>query len=116
MWKYFARKTRRRALHSVGRIGMSIQSWYQSIMGKNKSKDVAKERLKLVLLHDRNDLSPQLVERLKNEIIQVLSKYVVIDQAAMDVEITRVTDVDDDVSAVIANIPILSVKDSSNLR
>lgn len=95
---------------------MSIQSWYQSIMGKNKSKDVAKERLKLVLLHDRNDLSPQLVERLKNEIIQVLSKYVVIDQAAMDVEITRVTDVDDDVSAVIANIPILSVKDSSNLR
>lgn len=82
---------------------------------KKGSKEVAKERLKLVLLHDRMDLSPKLLEQLKNEIIAVLSKYIEIDEDATDIEITRLTeDMDEDaISALIANIPIISVRDSS---
>lgn len=87
--------------------------WYQVLFGRSNSKDVAKERLKLVLLHDRNDLSPQLLSRIKDEIIQVLSKYVEIDASAMDVEITRGGMEDENLSAFVANIPIVSVKDSS---
>lgn len=96
---------------------MATIPWYQKIFGKTTSKDIAKERLKLVLLHDRSDLSPNLVNQIKNEIIEVLSKYVEIDTHSMDVEITRVDSEEsrDKASALIANIPIRSVK-SSNLR
>ena len=43
---------------------------------KQAPKDVAKERLKLILIHDRQDLSPTILEKMKNEILEVISKYV----------------------------------------
>lgn len=90
-------------------------AWYSKVFGKTATKDIAKERLKLVLFHDRSDLSPQLLEQLKNEMIAVLSKYIEIDENGTDVEITRVQDEieDETISALIANIPILGIKDSS---
>ena len=85
--------------------------WYQVLFGRSESKDVAKERLKLVLLHDRNDLSPQLLNRIKDDIVSVLDSYLEIDSEAMDVELTRYNG-NDNLSAFVANIPITSVKDS----
>ena len=41
----------------------------------NKSKDVAKERLKLVLIHDRANVSPKFLEMVKGDIIKVISNY-----------------------------------------
>ena len=47
---------------------------------KGSSKDVAKDRLKLVLIHDRANCSTQMLEMLKNDIIKVISNYMDIDE------------------------------------
>jgi cell division topological specificity factor len=53
------------------------------------SRDVAKERLQLVLVHDRTQISPALMETLKDEIIAVISKHVSIDREAVDITFTQ---------------------------
>lgn len=85
------------------------------IFSKPKSsKDVAKERLKLVLVHDRANVSPQFLEMLKSEIIKVISNYMEIDERALDIQLTRTRSEDGEriVPALVANIPIKSVKSS----
>ncbi|HHY08958.1 MAG TPA: cell division topological specificity factor MinE [Firmicutes bacterium] len=74
--------------------------------GSEGSKQKAKERLRLVLVHDRASLSPGLVESLKEELIQVISKYMEIDEEGLEVNF----DQGDDSVALIANIPIKNVK------
>jgi cell division topological specificity factor len=81
--------------------------------GKSKSsKDVAKERLQLVLIHDRANVSPQFLEMVKGEIIKVISHYMDIDQDELDIQLTRTKSEDGNriVPALIANIPIKNVK------
>lgn len=85
------------------------------IFGRSKaSKDVAKERLKLVLIHDRANVSPQFLEMVKGEIIKVITNYMDIDESALDIQLTRTKSEDGDgvVPALIANIPIKNVKNS----
>jgi len=55
----------------------------------SKSKDVAKNRLKLILAHDRSDISPGLIEQMKKEIIKVLSKHTEFDHDAVDFRLTH---------------------------
>lgn len=57
--------------------------------GKSKSADNAKERLKLVLIHDRTDLSPKSIESIKNEILEVISRYIDIDPDAVAIRVTQ---------------------------
>ena len=80
---------------------------------KTRSSNVAKERLKLVLIHDRSGTSPSsnIMEMLRKDIIGVISKYFEVDEADFDVEI-RNTNETGGVSAtrLTANIPIRSVK------
>jgi cell division topological specificity factor len=80
---------------------------------KEKSKNIAKERLKLVLVHDRSDLSPKLLDMIKGDIIRVISEYVDIDEEGLDIKLTRMKkDVDaSPMSALVANIPITKIKD-----
>jgi cell division topological specificity factor len=73
---------------------------------ENKSKDVAKERLRLVLVHDRSSVSPQFLEMIKEELIRVISEYMEIDQQALDVQLSS----EDNSVALIANIPVKKVK------
>lgn len=84
---------------------------------RKNSKDVARERLKLVLLHDRNDFSPQLVNRISRDIVKVLSQYLELNESDMDIEIKRISSNrnmdDNNSSALVANIPIKSVRDMS---
>ena len=77
-----------------------------------QSKDVAKERLKLVLINDRTGLSPQRLEDLRVEILKVISKYLEIDEKSLDIQMvnTRSEDGKTLVPALIANIPIRKVK------
>jgi len=85
------------------------------LFGRSKtSKDVAKERLKLVLIHDRANVSPQFLEMVKGEIIKVIQNYMEIDEGALDLQITRTKGDDGDsvVPAFVANIPIRNVKNS----
>lgn len=85
------------------------------IFGKPKtSKDVAKDRLKLVLIHDRANVSPQFLEMVKGEIIKVIQHYMDIDEGALDIQLTRTKSDEGEgfVPALIANIPIKNVKNS----
>lgn len=79
---------------------------------KENSKNKAKERLKLVLVHDRSDLSPKLLDMMKSDIIRVISEYVDIDENEMDIKVTRMKKDNESSpsSALVANIPILKLK------
>ncbi len=80
---------------------------------RNKgSKDVARERLKLVLVHDRANVSPQFLEMIKGEIIKVIQNYMDIDENTLDIQLTRTKSDEGNrvVPALIANIPIRNVK------
>lgn len=79
---------------------------------KKNSSDIAKDRLKLVLISDRANCSPETMEMIKNDIIKVISKYIEIDSEGLDIQITQ-TDIDGThkiVPALCANIPIKDIK------
>ncbi|MDX8334946.1 MULTISPECIES: cell division topological specificity factor MinE [Cetobacterium] len=76
-----------------------------NFLTKEKSSSVAKDRLKLVLIHDRAMLSPKMLETLKDEIIAVISKYVEIDKDALNIEVSQEADSGRE-TALVANIPI----------
>ena len=79
---------------------------------KKSSGDVAKDRLKLLLVSARANCSPEMMEMIKNDIIQVISKYMDIDTDALKIQITE-TESDSDngsVPALYANIPIRDMK------
>ena len=78
------------------------------------SKNVAKERLKLVLVHDRSDLSPKFLEMVEGDIIRVIKEYAEIDEEGLDIKLTRMKRKTDNMpmSALVANIPIIKIKDS----
>jgi cell division topological specificity factor len=59
---------------------MNLRALLSALTGKQDSKDVAKERLRLVLVHDRASVSPEFLEKIKEEIIGVISKYMEIDE------------------------------------
>lgn len=69
-----------------------------------KSANAAKERLKLVLIHDRTDLTPTAVDRMKNELIDVISRYIAIDPEAVKIAVTQ----DGREQRLVADIPIKS--------
>lgn len=73
------------------------------------SKNVAKERLRLVLVHDRSSVSPQLLETLKAEMIQVISNYMDIDEQGLEVNL----DSSGNSVALVANIPVRGMKRKS---
>lgn len=78
-----------------------------------KSKDAAKERLHLVLMQDRANVSADFLDLMKQEIIEVIKKYIDIDESAMDVRLTNKDNGDgsNGAPALYANIPILNIKD-----
>ena len=79
---------------------------------RRNSKDVAMDRLKLLLISDRTDCSAEMLEMIKNDIIQVISKYMEIDTEGLDIQITRTVSEhhSGSVPALYANIPIVCVK------
>ncbi len=79
---------------------------------RRNSKDVAMDRLKLLLISDRTDCSADMLEMIKNDIIQVISKYMEIDTEGLDIQITRTASQTHNgtVPALYANIPIVCVK------
>lgn len=78
----------------------------------NSSKDVAKERLKLILIHDRTSIPPQFIDMIKGDLIKVISDYADIDQDGIEITLTageRGTR-EESLSALVASIPIKKVK------
>ena len=79
---------------------------------KKGSGEVAKDRLKLLLVSDRANCSPEILEMIKNDIIAVISKYMDIDAQGLDIQITETESEGSNgtVPALFANIPIRDMK------
>ncbi len=71
---------------------------------ENSSKNVAKERLQFILIHDRIKLSPRELAEMKKDIISVVSKYVDVDENELEMSLQRT----ESNMALQANIPIRS--------
>lgn len=79
---------------------------------KKGSGEVAKDRLKFLLVSDRANCSPEIMEMIKNDIIEVISKYMDIDPQGLDIQITETESEGNNgtVPALFANIPIKDMK------
>jgi cell division topological specificity factor len=77
---------------------------------KPSPKEVAKDRLQLILIHDRNDVSPEFLEVIKGEILKVLSKYADFDNGDIDVKLTRTDAAEGSSPALVASIPIKNMR------
>ncbi len=76
--------------------------WFR---GRKRSADSAKERLQLVLIHDRTDMSPAELTALKDELIAVISRHVDIDPEAVQIDLEH----DGRSQRLVADIPLRSV-------
>ncbi|MCE5201622.1 MAG: cell division topological specificity factor MinE [Synergistaceae bacterium] len=77
-----------------------------SLFGRENSSQVAKERLQLVLIHDRNDISPEILNSLKIDMIKVIKKYLEIDEGNIEIELER----ENRSVALVASIPLKNMQ------
>lgn len=77
---------------------------------KKRSKQIAKDRLKILLISDRVNCSPEMMELIKKDIASVISKYMKIDSDSMDIQITKTASSGrNKLPALYANIPIIDL-------
>jgi cell division topological specificity factor len=74
-----------------------------AVLDPDTPRSDACNRLKLVLMHDRTQLSPGILEAMRDELVEVISKYVVIDKDALDLSLED----ESSTIALVANIPII---------
>jgi len=86
--------------------------WLNNLFSRQKKPaNIAKDRLKLVLMHDRVNCSTELLEMIKNDIIMVLSKYVDLDEGELDIQVSQeAIDGNSPVPVLSANIPIKNMR------
>lgn len=84
--------------------------FFRKFSNKPTPKDVAKDRLKLILIHDRGDLPHETLEKIRMEILEVLSKYIEIDAEDVEIAVSKSENVDGNNPALVANIPIKNIK------
>ncbi len=90
-----------------------MSNWFDRLIGRSAtSAQSAKERLQLVLIHDRTDLSPAVLETLKDEIIAVISKHVAIDAEQVEINLSQ----DQRENRLIANIPLLTAANGNRRK
>ena len=87
-------------------------SMFDMMTKKKNSGNVARDRLKLVLVSDRASCSPKIMELIKNDIIDVISKYIDIDSDGLDIQMTQTENEGNSGTspAIYANIPIKGMK------
>lgn len=83
------------------------------IFGKSeKTKDIARKRLQVVLIHDRANISPEVMEHLRDDIIKVISNYMEINKQDMEISLAN----DSDSVALVANIPVQKMKHDASIH
>ncbi|MGV8983025.1 cell division topological specificity factor MinE [Clostridium sp.] len=83
---------------------------FKMFSSKVFSKDIASDRLKLILIHDRADLSPDFLEMIKADILKVISKYADVEAGEIEVRLTTTEEYEGSSPALIASIPIKKIK------
>lgn len=78
----------------------------KKIFAKGNSKETAKKRLQFALVYDRLEVSDDALKQMQKEIVDVISRYFVIDKDQLKLDITR----NNDLSALVFNTPIISAK------
>jgi len=73
---------------------------------KERSGDLARQRLQVVIINDRANVSPEIMDNMRAEIIQVISKYMYIDTREMEFSLEN----ENDTMALVVNIPVVSVQ------
>ena len=84
-----------------------IQRLIQILTRTDKSKDIAKSRLKLILVQDRLSISEEVMQSLQSEVTKLLSKYFTIKTDEIEMDLER----EGNALALVANIPILGMKE-----
>jgi cell division topological specificity factor len=93
-----------------------IMGFFSNFFKNNESSgSIAKNRLKIAITSDRAACSPEIMEQMKTEIIQVISKYVDIDTEGLDIKVNQLQleEGGSAINAICANIPI---KGTRNFR
>jgi cell division topological specificity factor len=81
-------------------------NFFERLFGKKNSADSAKERLQLVLIHDRTDLTPAELDSLKDDLIATISRHVEIDEASMQIGLEH----DGRSQRLVADIPLKAAR------
>jgi cell division topological specificity factor len=87
-----------------------VIEFLRRLFGQSGSSATAKERLRLVLMTDHLELAPELIEKMKADLVDVISRHVEVDRDRIEVNFER----QDRALAMLANIPIISVNRPSN--
>ena len=92
---------------------------YNKVMGffrrtdeEETAKDTACNRLRVVLMQDRTNLNPQLLERMRKELVELLSKYVEMDKEALELNFEQ----EGDQMALMLSIPVLRAKSEEDIE
>lgn len=100
---------------------MILQNLYNKVLGFFRqteqeetefSKDTACNRLRVVLMQDRTNLTPELMERMRKEMVELLSKYVEMDKEALELNLEQ----DGDQVALMLSIPVIRAKDEDEIK
>ncbi|MCD7725933.1 MAG: cell division topological specificity factor MinE [Clostridiales bacterium] len=85
---------------------------FKHLLKRKSSREIAKDRLKILLISDRVNCSPEMMEMIKNDIAKVISKYMKIDTQTMEIQITKTGSKGRSLKnpTLYANIPILDLK------
>lgn len=76
------------------------------------AKDVARNRLRVVLMQDRTNLTPELLQRMRRELVELLSKYVEMDKDALELNF----DQEGNQMALMLSIPVIRAKDEAEIE
>jgi cell division topological specificity factor len=92
-----------------------MSNFFDRLLGRSPretSARTAKERLQLVLIHDRTDVPPAVMDLLKDEIITVISRHVDIDREGVEITLTQ----NQRENRLVANIPLLDAPKGGRKR
>ncbi len=93
-------------------IYAKVLSLFKQTEHEDNAKDIAKNRLRVVLMQDRTNLTPELLERMRKELVELLSKYVEMDKEALELNF----DQEGDQMALMLSIPVIRAKDEAEIE
>ena len=89
-----------------------LLGFFRQAEEEESAKDVACNRLRVVLMQDRTNLTPQLLERMRSELVELLSKYLEMDKEALELNLEQ----EGEQMALMLSIPVIRAKDEEEIE